>query len=435
MTPFHTQKIKEAADILDVVSRFIDMKKAGVRYVGLCPFHQERSPSFYVNQSKQFYHCFGCGEHGDIFQFIERHLNLSFMEAKKYLAGLYNLDAGTPQKDFTPPPRPARPPEPQPSFFPKAAMLATLKAYRQNNFAKFLNSRFGADATSEVIARYFVGTSKYFPGGNIFWQIDFEGRVRGGKIMAYNPSTGKRDRDKSPTWAHKAAKIQDFVLGQCFFGEHLLSKRPTAPVCIVESEKTAILASIYLPGSVWVACGGKDQLSQKKCAVLIGRTVTLWPDAGAYQLWMDRARELNKAGYSVRVSNLIETLATDAERANGFDLADYLLRFDLAEFKAAQDVPESPTPPDVTEDERGYPTAWDEPTPPQPSRLEAAAAIMAAHGWTAGRVQPYTDESEAEWAAKRERARRWYPGAFGITRNAAPAHITRNAAKSKQAAL
>ncbi len=439
------QTIKDTADIRDVVGRFVDLKKSGSGYVGLCPFHDERTPSFNVSPAKNIFKCFGCGASGDAVSFLMEYKKLTYPEALEYLAQLYNISidnsGSKPKKDLTAPPRPAPPPPPPPSYFPKEKMLATLRAYDKNNFTQFLKDRFGAAIASGLIGAYFVGTAEKWTGANVFWQIDSNGRVRSGKVMVYNPETGKRNRDINPTWAHTAANLKDFVLSQCFFGEHLLAKRPTAPVGIVESEKTAILASAYLPENIWLASGGKDGLGLNKCAVLKGRSVTLWPDAGlpdangntAFQLWSEKAAELKKAGYSVTVSNLIERLATSDERAAGFDLADYLLRFDLAAFQALevpQDAPQCPTAnevePDapkpaqiieyftcrttgkhlehVMTDEVGYPAMIDEPLPPAPSRLQQAATLLASHGWEAGRVQAITDDSERGWQAARERA-------------------------------
>jgi hypothetical protein len=414
------QTIKDAADIHDVVARFVDLKKSGVRYLGLCPFHTEKTGSFTVTPAKNTCKCFGCGKGGDAVWFVMEYLKKTYPEALEYLAGLYNISidttGGKPKKDFTAPPRPTPPPPPPTSYFPKDRMLASLKGYERNHFARFLMRRFGADIASGLIGAYFVGTASHWLGANIFWQIDIEGRVRSGKVMVYNPETGKRNRDIKPTWAHTAANLKDFVLSQCFFGEHLLSKRPTAPVGIVESEKTAMIATAYLPENIWLASGGKDGLGLNKCAVLKGRRVTLWPDAGlpdangktAFQIWSDKAAELQKAGYSVGVSDLIERLATSDERANGYDLADYLLRFDLAEFQSVevpQDAPPSPTANEVEPgDAQGYPASWDEPTPPAPSRLQIAATLLASHGWVAGRVQAITDDSESDWQAARERA-------------------------------
>jgi hypothetical protein len=417
MIPQATEEaIKAAAKIYDVVSDAVTLKRSGSGYVGLCPFHDERTPSFNLSPAKNIFKCFGCGESGDAVSFVMKHLNKSYPEALEYLAGLYNINidnsGSKPKKDFKVPPRPAPPPPPPPTYFPKSSMVASLKAYDKNNFTQFLKDRFGADVASELIGRYFVGTSKYWPGANVFWLIDALGRVRSGKIMVYNPETGKRIRDKMPTWSHTAAKLKDFVLGQCFHGEHLLSKRPTTPVGIVESEKTAILASAYLPENIWLASGGKDGLGLSKCAVLKGRSVTLWPDASlpdkdgktAFQLWSDKAAELQKAGYSVGVSNLIERLATDDERANGYDLADYLLRFDLGAFQSAEVPQAAPPSPTANEVAQGYPASWDEPTPPQPSRMQIAATLLASHGWQAGRVQAYTAQDEQDRPRQRANA-------------------------------
>ncbi len=61
----------EKVDIVDLIGRYVDLKKEGPEFQGLCPFHVEKSPSFKVNPRKQFYHCFGCGSHGDAMDFIQ----------------------------------------------------------------------------------------------------------------------------------------------------------------------------------------------------------------------------------------------------------------------------------------------------------------------------------------------------------------------------
>ena len=73
-------------DIVDVVSRHVELKRGGANFMGLCPFHGEKSPSFSVSASKQFYHCFGCGAHGDAIRFLMEHAGMSFIEAVKDLA-------------------------------------------------------------------------------------------------------------------------------------------------------------------------------------------------------------------------------------------------------------------------------------------------------------------------------------------------------------
>lgn len=80
------EEIKAAADIVDVVSEYVQLKKVGKNYQGLCPFHQEKTPSFTVNPDRQFYYCFGCGAGGDVFKFLMEIENISFLEALKELS-------------------------------------------------------------------------------------------------------------------------------------------------------------------------------------------------------------------------------------------------------------------------------------------------------------------------------------------------------------
>ncbi|HEY8362628.1 MAG TPA: DNA primase [Tissierellaceae bacterium] len=80
------EKVREASDIVDVISEYVPLKRSGSNYVGLCPFHHEKTPSFTVSPTKELFHCFGCGEGGDVITFIMKRLNLSFPEAVKFLA-------------------------------------------------------------------------------------------------------------------------------------------------------------------------------------------------------------------------------------------------------------------------------------------------------------------------------------------------------------
>ncbi|OSS43160.1 DNA primase [Desulfurella amilsii] len=80
------EEIKSRLDIVDFINRYINLKKSGNNYIGLCPFHSEKTPSFTVNKEKQFFHCFGCGESGDVITFYMKIENLDFKEAIKNLA-------------------------------------------------------------------------------------------------------------------------------------------------------------------------------------------------------------------------------------------------------------------------------------------------------------------------------------------------------------
>ncbi|KZL93901.1 DNA primase [Clostridium magnum] len=86
------QKVKEANDIVDIISESVKLKRAGRNYSGLCPFHHEKTPSFSVSQDKQIYKCFGCGEAGNVITFVMKTRNLTFPEALKLLADKANID-------------------------------------------------------------------------------------------------------------------------------------------------------------------------------------------------------------------------------------------------------------------------------------------------------------------------------------------------------
>src|SRR5512137_2908541 len=86
------QKIIDTAQIIEVVSDYITLKKRGVNYLGLCPFHHEKTPSFTVSPAKGIFKCFGCGKGGNSVNFIMEHEHLSYPEALRYLARKYHIE-------------------------------------------------------------------------------------------------------------------------------------------------------------------------------------------------------------------------------------------------------------------------------------------------------------------------------------------------------
>ncbi|MGE4242595.1 DNA primase [Ramlibacter sp.] len=85
------QELLSRADVVEIVGRYVQLKKGGANYMGLCPFHGEKSPSFSVSPSKQFYHCFGCGKNGNAIGFLMDYAGMGFVEAVKDLAGQYGM--------------------------------------------------------------------------------------------------------------------------------------------------------------------------------------------------------------------------------------------------------------------------------------------------------------------------------------------------------
>ena len=222
-----------------------------------------------------------------------------------------------------------------PSFIDRNIVFNTLKNYNQNNFANFLLKFFNLSQVKEVINKYEIGTSKHrfrnidFPnyisegGANIFWQIDNKNRVRSGKIMLYNASSGKRVKEpfNHIYWAHSSLKIKPFNLSQCLFGLHLINSDLSKPIAIVESEKTAIIMSIEAPNYIWLATGSKSNLKEELLKPLKNRMVVLYPDNDSFNDWQKLVSQLKLKGYKIAISDLLEKMSLKV----GSDLADYFI--------------------------------------------------------------------------------------------------------------
>lgn len=214
-----------------------------------------------------------------------------------------------------------RPKPQEPSFIPfeyveKSASYAS-------DFMYFLCGLFEAQTIERLMEDYALGATR--SGDVIFWQIDKLGKVRTGKVMRYDKNTGHRVHGGGGVnWVHSLMKCKDFNLKQCLFGEHLLKMYPDKTVALVESEKSALLGAAVLPQYVWLATGGKSNMNPDKMKVLRGRTVTLFPDAGCYEDWSERAK--TAGGEDWHVSDIIERSVTDEERAKGIDVGNWIIR-------------------------------------------------------------------------------------------------------------
>lgn len=217
-------------------------------------------------------------------------------------------------------------PKPEPSAIDSDLFRSCLKGYNKNPFVIGLVNLFSLEAANRVIKDYRLGTAKMFEWSVIFFQITIDGVIRTGKIMSYNPHTLKRDKNKI-NWVHKQIGHEGYVLQQCFFGEHLLRIYPNKPVAIVESEKTACIASLEFPQFVWLATGGVGNLSAEKFTVLKGRTVFLFPDLDLYEKWNARLPLLRSIAPKTEIVDFLKIHADQAEINAGFDLADYIIHY------------------------------------------------------------------------------------------------------------
>ncbi len=216
-------------------------------------------------------------------------------------------------------------------FIAPEHLKATLGNYDRNAFVQFLLNLF-PDCSEEiqaVLKMYFVGT--YLDNYGIYFtcfpQIDRLNRVCKAKLIRFNRATGKRLKGEYDTSSlvRKLKLKEDFNYKQIFFGEHLLLKYPNKTVAIVESEKTAIVASLCMSQFVWLATGSKQWLKVEKLQRLDNRQIILYPDADGFDQWQAVAADAQRQGLNVKASSLIENFATDAQKQNQYDLADYLI--------------------------------------------------------------------------------------------------------------
>ena len=182
-------------DIVDVVGRYVQLKKGGANYQGLCPFHSEKSPSFTVSPTKQFYHCFGCGAHGTAIGFLIEYSGMGFVDAVKDLA--QNVGMVVPEQDDKIPPA-QRAAQQQQSMALSDAMTKANEFYRaQLRLApQAIGYLKGRGLTGEIAARFALG---YSPSGwdslkAVFPDYENPVLVEAGLIIQNVDEDGKRTK-------------------------------------------------------------------------------------------------------------------------------------------------------------------------------------------------------------------------------------------------
>lgn len=249
-----------------------------------------------------------------------------------YPPRMYFADNPGNKKESHLPYKPYNPPDIETPVGYIANNYVTKSKSNESHFIDSLKRRFPVERIRQISDEYLLGATK--SRDVIFWQIDYTGKVRTGKIMKYDPIIGKRIHNQNGAidWVHNKLKYQgkisqNFNLAQCLFGEHLLKRYPDKIVAIVESEKTAVIASILFPEHIWLSTGTLNGLTLDKCFVLENRTVILFPDLGkAHEIWKQKADEISKfIHWNVRVTELLPKIASQYANDEGFDLADFLL--------------------------------------------------------------------------------------------------------------
>ena len=355
---FTEQKIKDAADIVDVVSDFLELRRKGANYETLCPFHNDRHlGSFVVNPRHNCYKCFSCDAKGGPVDFLINYAKMEYPDALRYLAQKYSIhieEEDEPKFKNVKPAKPRSLEDRIPADLPPALWPVEWVGYYTNvdkdNLVNWLRRQPWDSVQRKNLERalsdYHIGHTSFEWKGEqhdftIFWQIDENNVLHNGHLMKYMP-TGKRDKesDYAQTWLHARMKYatnhplrfndKEKAASYCLFGLHLLNAYPNATINIAESEKTiVIMAAAYgnHGAQVWMACGGIENINKERLKPLIdqGRKIVLYPDRDGIDKWKKKAEALEYSRVSLN-TDLVKKwwMPEDGETA---DCADVVLRF------------------------------------------------------------------------------------------------------------
>ncbi len=190
------QELLSRTDVVEVVGRYVQLKKAGANFMGLCPFHGEKSPSFSVSPTKQFYHCFGCGKNGNAISFLMEHAGMNFVEAVKDLAQQHGMQV--PEDDASPQDRARAAEQRQKQATLTDVLEKAGEAYRRHlrNSPRAIDYFKGRGVSGEVAKRFGLG---YAPEGwrslaSVFPNYDDPLLVESGLVILNAEDGGEEKR-------------------------------------------------------------------------------------------------------------------------------------------------------------------------------------------------------------------------------------------------
>jgi hypothetical protein len=334
------------------------LKKTGIRYKALCPFHDDKNlGSFVVYPKGNCYKCFSCGAKGGVVEFLMEHEKLSYPDAIRWLGKKYNIPVDDVPVDWTYTPRPVPPPLPMLEL-PMSMVERTQNAANADTdiLIRWIMDMINWDYVqrkriSEVLNDYHVGHGKN--GHTIFWQIDENSKVRTGKMMKYRADG---HRDKQASWSfdfihsvlskHWDAERREWTDEPpypypdiynpdkeephiTFFGMHLLNRYRHATIKLVESEKTALLMAIAYGNhakQVWMACGGLEMMTRERLKPIIDqrRRIILYPDRDGVDKWRAKAEQMHYDRLSIDARPVIDWWKP--EDGTKADIADVVIR-------------------------------------------------------------------------------------------------------------
>jgi hypothetical protein len=358
------QRIKDAARIMDVLTTDlgVQLRRSGAEWEGLCPFHSDKHiGSFKVSERKNIATCFSCDKTWNPIDALMDGLKMNYHQALRHLAARYGIwiDDEPAPKVAPAAPRQAAPQLPMVWWEPKTMIKPYMGNQELNPLLGYLRSLPWPEEQKcqleiAINDMYLVGTSTKgeTKGWTIWWQIDDQMRVRTGKLMAYKED-GHRDKDRPAPWDPSKTYTFNFVHSMmekagkwsrdtheyhgCLFGLHLVDVFPKAEICLVESEKSALICQSFTDPNkrLWMATGGLSNLKRSKLQPLIDRQryIVLFPDMDGYEKWEQRMKLIDYPRLSISQTLKREHIPSlDGDHA---DIADIMLRL-------VQGIKESP---------------------------------------------------------------------------------------------
>jgi hypothetical protein len=340
MIQIHSIQAVKDVPATDVIGQFVKLHRRGAMYNGLCPFHDERTASFYVHPTWNVYKCFGCGAKGDVIKFIMNLQRKTFVEAVEVIAGVAGINIKRTERTTRKLPQPNKC-KPQRAAFdviPLSFLDGGTPDVASNSLTAQIADLVGEEVVRDVLQDYRISLDS--DGFIHYPQIDRAGRYRTGKSIQYKDG----HRTGLFRWSHSWLKSQlptCFTLKQCFTGEHRIA---TNPVAIVEGQSTMLFMAALSKAALkykikllqpfsrftWITTGGADGIGWKDEQVinaLRGKEVVLFPDAGFYDRWQSDAEIMREHGINVQVSSIIETKHANNQLKYNDDLRDWFMLF------------------------------------------------------------------------------------------------------------
>ncbi|MGE8253370.1 MAG: CHC2 zinc finger domain-containing protein [Stenotrophomonas sepilia] len=319
-----TDAVRESANIADVIGRYVKLRPAGRgEYSGLCPFHDESSPSFTVNEVKGFYHCFGCGAHDDVIGFLVHYLQIGFLEACAQLNG-GQLGVAT-EREKLPSQESLRVkwvpilpvPDDAPALLTDSGWTVPIWNAKRDKLRRMKPARVFPYRNAEGKILGYVLRCEF---------IEHDSR----KLKKWTPQV---------TWCvgpagQKQWCLESFPGARPLYGLDALGAKPDAPVLIPEGEKCRDVAARAFPGYAAISwAGGGKAVTKADWSPLAGRDCVLWPDADVpgQQAMLGWRNDANQ--FKPGVAQLLKRAGARSIRfvdvtgqPDGWDIADALER-------------------------------------------------------------------------------------------------------------